>query len=99
MKLFTSRLVLLGTLTLVLAACGKSAPPANGQRPPPEVEVVSVHAKSVPLTRVLVGRLAATRVGQVRARVAGVILKQLGLKVYDLPSVHSNPVNQSPASK
>jgi membrane fusion protein (multidrug efflux system) len=84
MKLFTSRLVLLGTLTLVLAACGKSAPPANGQRPPPEVEVVSVHAKSVPLTRVLVGRLAATRVGQVRARVAGVILKRVYIEGTDV---------------
>lgn len=77
MKLFKLRLVLLSTLTLVLAACGKSAPPANGQMPPPEVEVVTAHAESVPLTRVLVGRLAATRVGQVRARVAGVILKRV----------------------
>jgi membrane fusion protein (multidrug efflux system) len=77
MKLISSRLALLGALTVVLAACGKSGPPANMQRPPPEVGVVTVHAESVPLTRVLVGRLAATRVGQVRARVAGVILKRV----------------------
>jgi membrane fusion protein (multidrug efflux system) len=35
------------------------------------------HAQSVPLNRAMVGRLAAVRVAQVRARVAGVILKRV----------------------
>ena len=35
------------------------------------------HAQSVPLTRNLVGRLSATRSADVRARVAGVLLKRL----------------------
>jgi membrane fusion protein (multidrug efflux system) len=39
--------------------------------------VVVVHAQSVPLTRNLVGRLSATRSADVRARVAGVLLKRL----------------------
>lgn len=38
---------------------------------------VVVHAQSVPLTRDLVGRLSATRSADVRARVAGVLLKRL----------------------
>lgn len=68
--------VLLGIGILTLSACGKSAPPAQGQRPPPEVSVITAHARTVPLTRSLVGRLAATRVAQVRARVAGIVLKR-----------------------
>jgi membrane fusion protein (multidrug efflux system) len=76
MKLLSSRLWPLGTVMFVLVACGKSTPPGNAQMPPPQVTVVTAHAESVPLTRELVGRLASTRVGQVRARVAGVILKR-----------------------
>jgi len=54
------------------AAAGSKPPP-----PPPEVEVVTVTAQSVPLTRELVGRLASSRVAEVRARVAGIILQQV----------------------
>jgi len=43
----------------------------------PEVSVVTAHVQSVPLTRELVGRLAATRTAQVRARVAGIVLKRV----------------------
>lgn len=70
--------VLLGIGILTLSACGKSAPQAQAptQRPPPEVSVITAHARTVPLTRSLVGRLAATRVAQVRARVAGIVLKR-----------------------
>ena len=58
-----------------LGACGShSAPPAP---PPPQVGVLAAHAQSVPLTRSLVGRLSATRSADVRARVAGVLLKRL----------------------
>jgi membrane fusion protein (multidrug efflux system) len=39
--------------------------------------VVIAHAESVPLTNEQVGRLAATRVAQVRARVAGIILSRV----------------------
>lgn len=79
MKMRCLRLVLVGGLIVLLAACGKSGPSKGGkhQRPTPQVAVVTVHAKTVPLTRVLVGRLAATRIAQVRARVAGVILKRV----------------------
>ncbi|MBV8805059.1 MAG: efflux RND transporter periplasmic adaptor subunit [Sinobacteraceae bacterium] len=64
------------TVAALLAACGKSqkdqAPP-----PPPQVGVLTVRAEEVPLTRDLVGRLSATRVSDVRARVPGVLLKRL----------------------
>jgi membrane fusion protein (multidrug efflux system) len=45
--------------------------------PTPQVSVVTAHAQQVPLTRDLVGRLSATRQADVRARVAGVLLKRV----------------------
>jgi membrane fusion protein, multidrug efflux system len=60
---------------VLLAACGRSGPPPAPQ--PPQVGIVVVHAQPVPLTRNLVGRLSATRSADVRARVAGVLLKRL----------------------
>jgi membrane fusion protein (multidrug efflux system) len=68
-----------GALAACLLAAGCSpqqnaAPPAM---PPAQVGVVTVHAQPVPLTRDLVGRLSATRSADVRARVAGVLLRRL----------------------
>ena len=62
-------------LALLLGGCGKHAPPAPPA--PPQVGVVMAHSQVVPLTRDLVGRLSATRSADVRARVAGVLLKRL----------------------
>ena len=45
--------------------------------PPPEVGVIVVHARSVPLTREASARLAPTRASDVRARVPGVLQKRL----------------------
>ena len=67
-------------LTVVfLGAFGKaeSAHAANGhKRPPPQVDVVVAHAQRVELTQTLVGRLAPTRIAEVRARVTGIVLKR-----------------------
>lgn len=60
-------------LALVVGACSHSSPSAP---PPPSVGVVTMHRQSVPLTRNLVGRLSAYRSADVRARVAGVLLKR-----------------------
>jgi membrane fusion protein (multidrug efflux system) len=62
---------------LLLGACGSAKNTSPAAPPPAQVSVVTVHAESVPLTRDLVGRLSATRVSDVRARVAGVLLKRL----------------------
>jgi membrane fusion protein, multidrug efflux system len=61
---------------LALAACGK---PPQGARAasPPEVGVIPARAESVPLTREVVGRLSPVRTADVRARVAGILLKRL----------------------
>jgi membrane fusion protein (multidrug efflux system) len=68
-------LSLLWSPLLLLVGCARSGPPPAA--PPPQVEVVAVHAQPVPLRRNLVGRLSATRSADVRARVAGVLLKRL----------------------
>lgn len=66
----------LAVLTVVLlAACGKAQ--KDEPAPTPQVGVVTVRAAPVPLTRDLVGRLSATRVSDVRARVPGILLKRL----------------------
>jgi membrane fusion protein, multidrug efflux system len=67
--------------SLLLAACGAHKPPPA---PPPQVGVVIAHAQTVPLTSDLVGRLSATRVADVRARVAGVLLKRLYVEGSDV---------------
>jgi membrane fusion protein (multidrug efflux system) len=77
MKLLSPSLLSLLTMALLLAACDQSATTAQAQKPPPEVTVVTAHSASVPLTREPVGRLASTRVAEVRARVAGIILKRM----------------------
>jgi len=75
MKQRLLRPALLGA-SLLLAACNQATSEKSQTPPPPEVAVIEVHARTVPLTRELVGRLAPTRVAQVRARVAGIILER-----------------------
>jgi membrane fusion protein, multidrug efflux system len=69
-------------LLLLLGSCARSGPAAAP--PPPQVGVVVVHAQPVPLTRNLVGRLSATRSADVRARVAGVLLRRLYVEGSDV---------------
>jgi membrane fusion protein (multidrug efflux system) len=60
---------------LLVAACGQQQP--QGEPPPPEVGVIVVQAKPVPLVREASARLAPTRASDVRARVPGVVQKRL----------------------
>lgn len=70
-------------LGLMLAACGggESKPAAaqggGAAPPPPEVAVVTVAPKTEPLVIELPGRVEASRVAQVRARVNGIVQKRL----------------------
>ena len=65
----------------LLAACGQSAaPPATAAAPAPppaQVGVVTVSRSTVGLVTELPGRTEASRVAQVRARVAGILERQL----------------------
>lgn len=63
-----------------LAACGQKAAAGGapgGGMPPAEVGVVTVAPQSVGLATELPGRLEASRVAQVRARAAGILLKRV----------------------
>ncbi len=63
----------------ILAGCGDkpAAGPAAGTPPPPaEVAVVTIAPTRLALTTELPGRLEASRVAQVRARVPGIVLKR-----------------------
>lgn len=67
-------------LLLALAACGggeqKAGPAPGAAMPPAEVAVVRVVLQSTQLTVELPGRVEASRVAQVRARVTGIVLKR-----------------------
>ena len=79
------RSVVAGAAALVLAtlaACGQkpeagAAGAPGGGMPPAEVGVVTVAPQAVGLATELPGRLEASRVAQVRARAAGILLKRL----------------------
>lgn len=71
-------------LASLLSACGQSSAPAagpggpGGAKPPPaEVGVLTVQPGDVGLITELPGRVEASRVAQVRARVAGIVQKRL----------------------
>ena len=75
-------------LVAALAACGGGdgkqggggaggSPGGAGAMPPPEVGVVTVAPRTLPLPSELPGRIEASRVAQVRARVTGIVQKRL----------------------
>jgi membrane fusion protein, multidrug efflux system len=73
---FTATLgLMMGAAAGLLGGCAKA--PAPQAMPTPQVSFVVAHAEQVPLVRDLVGRLSATRQADVRARVAGVLLKRV----------------------
>lgn len=76
MTLSSLRLPLLCLGLMTLAACGKGQQQAAPKMPTPEVGVIRAQPQNLPLTRDLVGRLSPYRSADVRARVAGVLLKR-----------------------
>jgi len=65
----------------VISGCGDKITSAQAQgadaAPPPEVSVVTVAPERIALTTELPGRLEATRVAQVRARIPGIVTKRV----------------------
>ena len=66
------------------AAAGGKSPGAGGGPPPAEVGVVTVNLQPVGLVTELPGRLEASRVAQVRARVPGILLKRVFVEGSDV---------------
>lgn len=61
---------------LLLAGCQREAPKAPAQMPPPEVNTIVLAARDVPLTFEYVGQTIGSREVEIRARVAGILLKR-----------------------
>ena len=77
-----SRIALPRLLTLMTAGLLVLAPTIahaqeGMQMPPPGVSVMELTAKSVPVVNELPGRIGATRVAEVRARVSGILLERV----------------------
>ncbi|MGH8033535.1 MAG: efflux RND transporter periplasmic adaptor subunit [Luteimonas sp.] len=77
-------LALAGVIVLALSACGTGEPGQSGapggpggNMPAPEVGVIVARAGTVPLQQDTVGRLAAYRSADVRARVPGVLQQRV----------------------
>ncbi|UUQ65397.1 efflux RND transporter periplasmic adaptor subunit [Pseudomonas fuscovaginae UPB0736] len=66
----------LSALTLALTACGQSVGEPEAM-PAPKVRVETIHTQPLSISSELSGRIAAPRSAEVRARVAGVVLKRL----------------------
>jgi membrane fusion protein (multidrug efflux system) len=60
-------------VALLTAGCQKKAPPAPPKPPPAEVRVVASRSETVPVVNEYVGRVAAFRSVEVRARVEGIL--------------------------
>jgi len=69
-----ARLLPAAALMALLASCGGQQ---AFEMPPPEVEVQAVQPQSIPVQKELVGRLAAFRSADVRARVPGVLQRRV----------------------
>ena len=63
-------------LAAALAACGQAGSEPHGQMPPPEVAVVEVEAKRLPVGYEYAAQTAGYREVEVRARVTGIMLKR-----------------------
>ena len=68
---------LLVGLALFLAGCDEPAAADAPQSPPPDVGIVTLKAEPFSLTRELPGRVAPTRVADVRPRVSGIVVQRL----------------------
>ncbi len=65
---------------LLLAGCSEKSSHANANNapmPPPEVNVVAVQPKDIPLSFEYVGQTAGSRETEVRARISGILEKRL----------------------
>lgn len=60
-------------LAAVLLVVSNDARAQWGEMPPPQVGVLTIEAQDVPVISELPGRIAATRVSEVRARVSGIL--------------------------
>ena len=73
-----TRLTMVVAVMAIFAGCGQkpNAQAGAGGMPPGEVGVITIAPERISISNELPGRLEATRIAEVRARVAGIILKR-----------------------
>lgn len=68
------------SISIILVACNKApqgaAPAGMPQMPPPEVAITTVSAQNVPVLFEYSAQVAASKQSEIRARVAGILLKR-----------------------
>ena len=62
---------------IVLVGCSDEQAAAPGAPPPAAVKVVTVKPEELPITNELPGRIAPTRLAEVRPRVSGIIVERV----------------------
>ena len=67
----------LGAIVISLSLMAPANAQDPSQMPPPAIAVLQVEPRAVPVIRDLPGRIAATRVAEVRARVSGILLERV----------------------
>ncbi len=73
-----SRYALLLPFLILLTACQEAEEAAVPQAPPPSaVGIVTVAAEALPITNELPGRIAPTRIAEVRPRVSGIVVERV----------------------
>lgn len=70
------RAIVLATVLLEITA-GPASAQQTGEVPPPAVSVMTLQTRSVPVVSELPGRIAATRVSEVRPRVSGILQERV----------------------
>lgn len=69
--------IVLTTCALLVAACGPAAPPAPTAPPAVQARIITVNPQRVPIRLDVVGQVEGSKEVEVRARVAGILLKRL----------------------
>ncbi|MCI0597904.1 MAG: efflux RND transporter periplasmic adaptor subunit [Beijerinckiaceae bacterium] len=72
------QLAALGCAIIFISGCSDPQPAqtSEAQAAPPQVAVVTVQPSPRPIVRELPGRIASTRVAEIRARVAGIVIER-----------------------
>jgi membrane fusion protein (multidrug efflux system) len=70
-------LIAVGVVGSILILPGCAQKQQMAAPPPPEVGVITIQSEPLPITTELPGRIDAVRTAQVRARVAGILLKRV----------------------
>jgi membrane fusion protein, multidrug efflux system len=73
----SSHLPRLGFLCIAAVALAGGAAAQTGELPPPAVGVIELKAHPIPVVSELPGRVAATRISEVRARVSGILQQRV----------------------